>query len=101
MKSYLLLLALASFADAATLPRLRGPNGGGIGEPVTVPFQWTTNDYNWRVKLPGVGHFSPVELSPGQPRTKSPCSRWTTKGVKRGVGIEVVSVRFFWFDTAG
>ena len=28
------------------------------------PFQlrWTEKDYNWKVKLPGVGHSSPVVL---------------------------------------
>jgi hypothetical protein len=27
---------------------------------VTVPDKWTERDYNWRVKLPGIGHSSPV-----------------------------------------
>src|SRR5262249_47309880 len=25
-----------------------------------VPVKWTENDYNWKIKLPGVGHSSPV-----------------------------------------
>ena len=41
-------------------PRFRGPNGSGLSEATTVPVQWTETSYNWRIKLPGVGHSSPV-----------------------------------------
>ncbi|MHC4402049.1 MAG: PQQ-binding-like beta-propeller repeat protein [Planctomycetota bacterium] len=44
-------------------PRFRGPNGVGTSEATTVPIQWTTRDYNWRVKLPGTGYSSPVVSS--------------------------------------
>ena len=54
------LFAFGALADDANWPRFRGPNGGGIGAAANVPIQWTTNDYNWVVKLPGVGHSSPV-----------------------------------------
>lgn len=40
-------------------PRFRGPNGSGVGA-VTLPVQWRDMDYDWKVKLPGVGHASPV-----------------------------------------
>ncbi len=40
--------------------RFRGPNGSGISDATTIPTQWTEKDYNWKVKLPGVGHSSPV-----------------------------------------
>ena len=41
-------------------PRFRGPNGQGISEAQTIPVEWTAKDYNWKVKLPGGGHGSPV-----------------------------------------
>ncbi len=44
----------------ANWPRLRGPNGDGLSDATTIPAQWTTNDYRWKIKLPGVGHSSPV-----------------------------------------
>jgi len=40
--------------------RFRGPNGQGISEAQTIPTKWTDKDYNWKVKLPGGGHGSPV-----------------------------------------
>ena len=40
--------------------RFRGPNGQGISEAQTIPATWTAEDYNWKVKLPGGGHSSPV-----------------------------------------
>jgi outer membrane protein assembly factor BamB len=40
--------------------RFRGPNGTGHGQAKGLPVQWTDKDYAWKVKLPGVGHASPV-----------------------------------------
>ena len=40
--------------------RFRGPNGSGVSRAQTIPAEWTEADFNWRVKLPGVGHSSPV-----------------------------------------
>lgn len=40
--------------------RFRGPNGAGVALNVSLPREWTDRDYNWRVKLPGHGHSSPV-----------------------------------------
>lgn len=56
------ILALASTARAAESEwaRFRGPNGSGISEAATVPAKWTEQDYNWKVKLPGIGYSSPV-----------------------------------------
>jgi outer membrane protein assembly factor BamB len=50
---------------AGTLPgqewtRFRGPNGSGIGEAKTIPVRFSEKDFNWKVKLPGIGHSSPV-----------------------------------------
>ena len=49
-----------AFAGGGQWPRFRGPNGTGISDATTVPATWTQEDYNWRVKLPGAGHSSPV-----------------------------------------
>jgi len=51
---------LSSSVMSGEWPRFRGPNGSGTSRATTVPIQWTEKDYNWRVKLPGVGHSSPV-----------------------------------------
>ena len=56
----LVLLASDSQAGAQEWPRFRGPSGAGISNTTTVPIKWTEKDYNWKVKLPGVGHSSPV-----------------------------------------
>jgi len=40
--------------------RFRGPNGSGISQAATIPVSWTTKDYKWWVKLPGIGYSSPV-----------------------------------------
>jgi outer membrane protein assembly factor BamB len=40
--------------------RFRGPNGSGISNAAKVPAKWTERDYNWKVKLPGIGYSSPV-----------------------------------------
>jgi outer membrane protein assembly factor BamB len=55
----LLVLALAGPVAAQEWPRFRGPNGSGVSA-TTVPVRWTEQDYDWKVKLPGVGHSSPV-----------------------------------------
>ncbi|MBL8852183.1 MAG: PQQ-binding-like beta-propeller repeat protein [Planctomycetaceae bacterium] len=41
-------------------PRFRGDNGTGVSELKGLPTSWTESDYEWVVKLPGVGHSSPV-----------------------------------------
>ncbi|HUY32271.1 MAG TPA: PQQ-binding-like beta-propeller repeat protein [Pirellulales bacterium] len=51
---------LAAPASGQEWTRFRGPNGTGISEATTVPAEWSENDYNWNVKLPGVGHSAPV-----------------------------------------
>jgi outer membrane protein assembly factor BamB len=40
-------------------PRFRGPNGSGVSDAI-LPVRWTDKDVNWKVKLPGTGHSSPV-----------------------------------------
>ncbi len=51
---------LSPWSHAEEWPRFRGPNGAGTSEADTIPVRWTTADYNWRVKLPGIGYSSPV-----------------------------------------
>jgi len=51
---------VAGLAPAGPWPRFRGPDGGGISDATTVPATWTDTDYNWKAKLPGQGHASPV-----------------------------------------
>jgi outer membrane protein assembly factor BamB len=54
-------LAVATPPTAAQeWTRFRGPNGTGVGRAPGLPVQWTLQDCLWRVKLPGVGHSSPV-----------------------------------------
>ncbi|HEY3320350.1 MAG TPA: PQQ-binding-like beta-propeller repeat protein [Planctomycetota bacterium] len=54
------VLLLCSGARAENWPRFRGPNGQGLSDATTLPVKWTAQDYNWKVKLPGEGHSSPV-----------------------------------------
>jgi len=55
-----LSVLLPRVAGAQEWTRFRGPNGLGVSEAATIPIRWTTRDYNWRVKLPGIGYSSPV-----------------------------------------
>ncbi len=54
------LFSAGAYAEEGEWSRFRGPNGTGISHATTVPATWTEKDYNWKVKLPGVGHSSPV-----------------------------------------
>ena len=46
--------------DGGRWTRFRGPNGTGLGDAAEVPTQWTEDDLNWKIELPGIGHSSPV-----------------------------------------
>jgi len=54
------LVCFATVANAQEWTRYRGPNGTGVSTTTGIPTKWTDSDYNWKVKLPGVGHSSPV-----------------------------------------
>lgn len=56
----LVVAANARPACAQDWTRFRGPNGTGVSDADTVPAEWTEQDYNWKVALPGIGHSSPV-----------------------------------------
>ena len=53
------LIALTFTAHAQEWTRFRGPNGSGLAN-AKLPEQLTEKDINWRCKLPGTGHSSPV-----------------------------------------
>lgn len=58
----LLLIAsvtLVSEASAQNWPRYRGSNGTGVSELQGLPVEWSEDDYEWVVDLPGIGHSSP------------------------------------------
>ena len=57
---WLALVAHGTQAGEGEWTRFRGPNGTGISNAATIPVKWTEKDYNWKVKLPGVGYSSPV-----------------------------------------
>ncbi len=64
-KTSRVLIVLGLFCHTCTTmaqewTRFRGPNGTGESEASTIPAQWTQSDYNWKTKLPGIGHSSPV-----------------------------------------
>ncbi len=54
-----LTLAWAAADPASNWPRFRGPNGSGVAEG-DFPAQWNAANHAWKIKLPGVGHGSPV-----------------------------------------
>ena len=57
------LLAL-SFVSALTCgqdwTRFRGPGGLGLASGATIPASFGADDLNWKIKLPGKGHSSPL-----------------------------------------
>lgn len=58
-----LLLALAASLaslSAQEWTQFRGPGGSGLSDAKTIPTKWSEGDINWRIKLPGSGHSSPV-----------------------------------------
>ena len=40
--------------------RFRGTDGSGIYSAPELPVEWTEEDYEWTVELPGDGHSSPM-----------------------------------------
>lgn len=55
-----LLFFLQSVDAEEHWPRFRGPNGNGVSTATTVPVEWSEDDYNWTLDLPGTGNASPV-----------------------------------------
>ena len=46
--------------DAQNWHRFRGTTGKGVFPTIELPIDWSSQDYLWSIKLPGVGHSSPV-----------------------------------------
>ncbi len=55
-----MIIVSTSVSKGQEWTRFRGPNGQGISNAKTIPIKWSEEDYNWKVKLPGGGHSSPV-----------------------------------------
>lgn len=59
-----LLLLISSLVTTANAqdnwPRFRGQNGNGVVKSAQLPATWESDDYLWKIKLPGVGSSSPV-----------------------------------------
>ena len=55
----ILLTCQTAFAEKQW-DRFRGPNGSGVSDSAKLPATWSPQDYKWSIKLPGVGHSSPV-----------------------------------------
>lgn len=51
---------LQSRQDQEHWDRFRGPNGSGVSSATSIPAKWRDEDFNWKLKLPGIGHSSPV-----------------------------------------
>ena len=51
---------VAGPAQSQEWTRFRGPNGTGLGNATNLPARWTAADYQWKLRLPGSGHSSPV-----------------------------------------
>jgi outer membrane protein assembly factor BamB len=58
--SLLVGIILPSLVQGQEWTRFRGPQGQGISHAQTIPVKWTQQDFNWKIKLPGGGHSSPV-----------------------------------------
>ncbi|MGY8768949.1 MAG: outer membrane protein assembly factor BamB family protein [Pirellulales bacterium] len=51
---------MVASVDAQEWTRFRGPNGSGVSNDESIPAKFTSKDFSWKVKLPGLGHSSPV-----------------------------------------
>lgn len=56
----LLVSLLPTFGNSQEWARFRGDNGDGMGKISRLPAEITKADYEWAIKLNGVGHSSPV-----------------------------------------
>lgn len=54
------LLAATALADGEQWSRFRGPNGAGKSDLQGIPSQWTAEDYDWVIEIPGKGHAAPA-----------------------------------------
>jgi outer membrane protein assembly factor BamB len=57
---FFLLFFTTALVHAENWAQFRGPNGAGISAEKGIPIKWAAKDYAWQVKLPGIGHSSPI-----------------------------------------
>jgi outer membrane protein assembly factor BamB len=43
-------------------PRFHGDNGSGVANSVDLPGDWTDQQYDWQIDLPGIGSSSPIVI---------------------------------------
>jgi len=60
--SFILFFTCCSTSETETSQwtRFRGSNGQGIDTNWSAPVIWESSDFQWKIKLPGKGHASPV-----------------------------------------
>lgn len=56
----IVFVSLTLAATAENWTRFRGENGTGVSAQEGIPTTWSPGDYAWKIKLPGLGHSSPV-----------------------------------------
>ena len=90
-------MAVALGAQAENWPQLRGPAGAGISSEKGLPIKWTAKDYAWQIKLPGVGHSSPVVWGDRVIVTSA-----AEKGERRFIeSYQVATGKLVWSDELG
>lgn len=58
---FLALIVITAPLSAENWPGWRGPRGDGTSQEKNVPVHWSeTKNITWKVKVPGIGHSSPV-----------------------------------------
>ncbi len=55
-----ILALIATEASGQEWSRFRGRDGAGSSDADSIPTEWTSRDYVWRIPLSGIGHSSPV-----------------------------------------
>ena len=55
-----LWISSGSVAAQQNWSRFRGANGDGISDQQNMPTTWSPGDYTWNIRLPGIGHASPI-----------------------------------------
>src|SRR5688572_2071228 len=60
LRSLWLIPALITTATANDWPNWRGPNQNGSIATGAFPAKWTTNNIQWKTKLPGKGTSVPI-----------------------------------------
>ena len=57
---FLFTASVCNLSASENWNRFRGINGEGRFKKINLPVTWTSRDYTCEIKLPGVGHSSPV-----------------------------------------